>query len=235
MNFLVHLSVHRSAAFIHRSDQLLHSWHAWLWTLNGLCKRSAHVQRRTRLLLVEPTPDTKDWTWTLTRRCDQCGLSAGEIDRSDFAERAFIAAEEWVQILRSSPAVSARPQLDVWSPLEYGAHVRDVYRLFDARFVQMLSEDTPTFASWNQDETAIKERYGEQDPEVVADELEAVAQRFVGRIQSLRPDQYGRRGIRSDGAEFTVATFLQYFLHDVIHHLWDVTAQQDAAASLILE
>ena len=220
---------------MHRSDQLLHSWHAWLWTLNGLCKRSALVQRRTRLLLVEPTPDTKDWTWTLTRRCDQCGLSAGEIDRSDFAERAFIAAEEWVQILRSSPAVSARPQPDVWSPLEYGAHVRDVYRLFDARLVQMLSEDTPTFASWNQDETAIKERYGEQDPEVVADELEAVAQRFVGRIQSLRPDQYGRRGIRSDGAEFTVVTFLQYFLHDVIHHLWDVTAQQDAAASLVLE
>lgn len=184
---------------------------------------------------MEPTPDTKDWTWTLTRRCDQCGLSAGEIDRSDFAERAFIAAEEWVQILRSSPAVSARPQPDVWSPLEYGAHVRDVYRLFDARLVQMLSEDTPTFASWNQDETAIKERYGEQDPEVVADELEAVAQRFVGRIQSLRPDQDGRRGIRSDGAEFTVVTFLQYFLHDVIHHLWDVTAQQDAAASLVLE
>jgi DinB superfamily len=193
------------------------------------------VSRRTRLHVVEPPPDTKDWTWTLTRRCEQCGLSAGEIDRADFAERAFVAAEEWVQILRSSPAVSARPQPDVWSPLEYGAHVRDVYRLFDARLVQMLSEDTPTFTNWNQDETAIKERYREQDPEVVADELEAAAQRFVARIQSLAPEQYGRRGIRSDGAEFTVVTFLQYFLHDVIHHLWDVTGQQDAAASLVLE
>jgi hypothetical protein len=99
----------------------------------------------------------------------------------------------------------------------------------------MLDEDTPTFANWNQDETAIEERYGEQDPEVVADELEAIAQRFVTRIQSLTPDQFLRRGIRSDGAEFTVATFIQYFLHDVIHHLWDVTGQQDAAASLALE
>jgi hypothetical protein len=61
----------------------------------------------------------------------------------------------------------------VWSPLEYGAHVRDVYRLFDARLVQMLTEDTPSFANWDQDETAIKERYSEQDPELVADELEA--------------------------------------------------------------
>jgi len=87
---------------------------------------------------VQPPPDTKDWTWTLTRRCDQCGLSAGDIGPEDFAQRAFVAAEEWVQILRSSPAVTARPRPDVWSPLEYGAHVRDVYRLFDARLVQML-------------------------------------------------------------------------------------------------
>ena len=109
---------------------------------------------------------------------------------ADFAERAFVAAEEWVQILRSSPAVSARPQPDVWSPLEYGAHVRDVYRLYDARLAQMLNEDSPTFANWNQDEAAIKERYKEQDPEVVADELEAAAQRLVARIQSLKPEQY---------------------------------------------
>ena len=184
---------------------------------------------------MQPPPDTKDWTWTLTRRCDQCGLAAGEIGRGDFAQRAFIAAEEWVQILRSSPAVTARPLPDVWSPLEYGAHVRDVYRLFDGRLAQMLNDDTPTFANWDQDEAAIKERYGEQDPEVVADELEDAAQRFVARMSSLEPDQYSRRGIRSDGAEFTVATFIQYFLHDVIHHLWDVTGQQDAAASLTLE
>jgi hypothetical protein len=162
-------------------------------------------------------------------------LSAGEVRPEDFAQRAFIAAEEWVQILRSSPAVTARPQPDVWSPLEYGAHVRDVYRLFDGRLAQMLNEDTPTFANWDQDETAVKERYGEQDPEVVADELEDAAQRFVARMSSLEPDQYTRRGIRSDGAEFTVTTFIQYFLHDVIHHLWDVTGQQDAAASLALE
>jgi hypothetical protein len=199
-------------------------------------------RHRTRLLVVQPPsetvqpqPDTKDWTWVLTRQCDQCGLSAGEIKPEDFGQRAFVTAEEWVQILRSSPAVTARPQPDVWSPLEYGAHVRDVYRIFDARLVQMLTEDDPTFTYWNQDETAINEAYSEQDPEVVADELEAAAQRFVARIQSLTPEQYRRRGRRSDGAEFTVATFLQYFLHDVIHHLWDVTGQQDAAASLALE
>jgi hypothetical protein len=67
---------------------------------------------------VEPEPDTKDWTWTLQRRCPECGLSAGEIDLDEIATRTFVAAEEWVQILRSSPAVAARPSPQVWSPPE---------------------------------------------------------------------------------------------------------------------
>lgn len=189
---------------------------------------------RASLAGVEPEPDTKDWTWTLTRRCEQCGLAAGEVPFDEVPERAFVAAEEWVAILRSSPAVAARPAPDVWSPLEYGAHVRDVYRLFDARVAMMLVEDGPRFANWDSDETAITERYAEQDADVVADELEAAAMAFVARLRSLEPEQLERRGRRSEGIEFTVETLSQYFLHDVIHHLWDVTGQSDAATSLEL-
>jgi DinB superfamily len=184
---------------------------------------------------VDPEPDTKDWTWTLQRQCPECGLAAGQIGLDEIATRAFVAAEEWVQILRSSPAVTARPEPQVWSPLEYGAHVRDVFRLFDSRLNLMLTEDDPTFDNWDQDATAIAERYSEQDPEVVADQLEAAAQTMVDHIRALRTDQLGRTGRRAGGSEFTVATLLQYFLHDVVHHLWDVTGQQDAAASLALE
>ena len=182
-----------------------------------------------------PFSDTKDWTWTLTRRCPDCDLAAGEVDPSSIPERAFVAAEEWVQILRSSPAVTQRPEPTVWSALEYGCHVRDVYALFDERLARMLAQDEPTFANWNQDETAVASNYADADPEEVAAELEAAAQGFVARLGSVRGDQWARRGRRSDGAEFTVASFAQYFLHDVVHHLWDVTGQQDGVASLQLE
>jgi DinB family protein len=111
--------------------------------------------------------------------------------------------------------------------------VRDVFQLFDARLVRMLDEDNPTFDNWNQDETAIAAGYAQQDPEQVADELAAAAGQFVARLRSLRPDQLDRQGRRSDGAEFTVRTFGQYFLHDVVHHLWDVTGQQDGVESLV--
>ena len=175
---------------------------------------------------MEPTPDTKDWTWTLTRRCDDCGLAVGEIDPTEIAGWAKLAAAEWVQILNSSPAVSSRPRPDMWSPLEYGAHVRDVYLLFDARLALMLVEDEPTFDAWDQDDTAVAESYAEQDPDTVATELWAGASRFVSRWSALEAPQLERRGRRSDGAEFTVATFGQYLLHDVIHHIWDVTGQE---------
>ncbi|MCA1481333.1 hypothetical protein I6F37_41125, partial [Bradyrhizobium sp. NBAIM08] len=54
-----------------------------------------------------------------------------------------------------SPAVSARPAAAVWSPLEYGVHVRDVYRVFGDRLASMLAEEEPTFANWDQNRTKI--------------------------------------------------------------------------------
>ncbi len=180
-------------------------------------------------------PDTKDWTWTLDRRCPDCGLAAAEVEPADLAERTFIAAEEWVQILRSSPAAAERPDPAVWSPLEYGAHVRDVIRVFDDRVRQMTETDDPVFLDWDQDRAAIEGRYGELDPDEVAEELEAAAQTFVARMQALTASELARPGRRSNGSVFTVATLMQYFLHDLVHHLWDVTGQQDALSSLALE
>ncbi|MGI3779987.1 MAG: DinB family protein [Janthinobacterium lividum] len=179
-------------------------------------------------------PDDKDWTWVLERRCEECGFEAAGVAREQLAERYFVAGEEWVQILRSSPAVETRPAPTTWSPLEYGAHVRDVLGMTLQRVELMLTADDPVFANWDQDETAQAERYGEQDPERVAEDLEAAAQRLVGLIAEIEPAACERRGTRSNGSAFTVTTLLQYGLHDVVHHLWDVTGQQDGTSSLQL-
>lgn len=179
-------------------------------------------------------PDDKDWTWVLERPCGECGLEAGAVPREQLGERYFVAAEEWVQILRSSPAVETRPAPGVWSPLEYGAHVRDVLGLTTERVELMLTAEDPTFANWDQDETALAQRYAEQDPEQVAQDLEAAAQRLVGLVAEIEPAAWERAGTRSNGSAFTVLTLLQYGLHDVVHHLWDVTGQPDGTSSLTL-
>lgn len=176
--------------------------------------------------MAQPEPDTKDWTWTLERRCPECGLSAGLLDLDDVADRAGAAAVEWVQILTSSPAVDRRSKPEVWSALEYGVHVRDVYQLADARVGLMLVENDPVFENWDQDETALSDEYSTQDPDLVAEQLLSAATTFITRLRSLEPSQLERRGRRSDGAEFTVLSFCRYILHDLLHHLWDVTGQR---------
>ncbi len=34
---------------------------------------------------------------------------------------------------------------------------------------------------------------------------------------------WSRRGLRSNGSEFTIATIALYHLHDIVHQAWDVT------------
>jgi hypothetical protein len=179
-------------------------------------------------------PDGKDWTWVLERRCPECGFEARTVPREQLGERFFLAGEEWVQILRENPGVEVRPAPAVWSPLEYGAHVRDLYVITGQRLELMLTADDAVFADWDQDEAARAGRYGEQDPEQVAEDLEAAAQRLVSTIAEIEARAWARSGTRSNGSVFTVETFLQYVLHDVVHHLWDVTGQQDGAGSLEL-
>ena len=62
-------------------------------------------------------------------------------------------------------------------------------------------------------------RYGELVPAEVVTELSAAASRFT----ELTPGQWLRRGRRSDGVQYTVETFGRNLVHEVVHHLCDVT------------
>lgn len=165
--------------------------------------------------------DDKDWTWVLERACPECGLDPGSIDVEMIPELVRDNAASWQGVLARAD-VRRRPRPDVWSPLEYACHVRDVFRLFDVRLGLMLTEDDPLFANWDQAETAVAERYGEQDPGVVAGELAAAAETVAASFAAVDGEQWERRGRRSDGAVFTVRSFGRYFVHDPVHHLADV-------------
>ncbi len=131
-------------------------------------------------------------------------------------------AAAWRAPLGAADAAD-RPRPDQWSALEYGCHVRDVFRLYDYRLGLMLTEDDPLYPNWDQDETAIADDYASQSPVVVADELSAAADALASSFAAISGDQWLRPGRRSDGAAFTVETFGRYFMHDPIHHLYDVT------------
>ncbi len=169
------------------------------------------------------TPDTKDWTWVLQRPCPECGYVASSMDPLAVGGALRATLPRW-ELALARPDAPRRPRPEVWSALEYGAHVRDVFRVFDTRLVSMLETDDPLFANWDQDATAVEDGYAGQDPVVVATELVDAGEAIAARFDSLTEDQLTRPGRRSDGAVFTVDTFARYFLHDVLHHLYDVNA-----------
>jgi DinB superfamily len=168
--------------------------------------------------------DSKDWTWVLGRACPECGLDTREVAPGAVAGMVRAVAAEWAGVL-GADGVRVRPAEGVWSPLEYGCHVRDVLRIYDRRLGLMLTEDDPLFPNWDQDETAVAERYGEQDPATVARELQDAGTTLAAHFDQVHGDQWNRPGRRSDGADFTVATFARYFVHDPVHHLWDARAR----------
>ncbi len=167
-------------------------------------------------------PDTKDWTWVLTRACPDCGFDATQLERARVPQAIRDNATLWEVVLGTDDA-AVRPSPVVWSPLEYACHVRDVNVLFEQRLGLMLTEDDPHFANWDQDEAAIEQGYLEQDPATVAAEVVAAADRVAARYETVREDQWERPGTRSDGKRFTVDSFARYHLHDLVHHAHDVS------------
>jgi DinB superfamily len=170
-------------------------------------------------------PDTKDWTWVLERACPECGFDTRTVTRRGLPGMLKENAATWQRVLSDKgEAASARPSPDRWSTLEYACHVRDVFRRFDERLQLMLSTEGPTFAHWDQDATAVDDRYNEQSPREVATQLVAAAASTADRFSVVTDSQWERDGTRSDGAHFTVETLGRYLMHDPVHHLHDVGA-----------
>ena len=169
----------------------------------------------------QPDPDDKDWTWTLTRACPECGFDAATVEPVAIPALVRDAVSRWGDVL-ARPDVAVRPSPRTWAAYSSGDHVRDVCAIFTERVELMLAEDDPAFANWDQDATALEQCYAEQDPRTVAEQVASEGERLAHAYEKVGVDGWGRTGRRSNGSEFTVATLGQYALHDLYHHVWDV-------------
>lgn len=168
-------------------------------------------------------PDEKDWTWVLQRVCPECGFNASDATPATAATMIPALLPRWQNALRGANAEERRTP-GKWSVLEYSAHVRDVFEVFIGRLELMLREENPTFADWDQDAAALDGGYCRLDPDEVAGELVQNGLDAAAAFAAVDEDQWQRRGLRSNGAEFTVVTLAGYFLHDIFHHLHDINA-----------
>lgn len=169
----------------------------------------------------QPPPDEKDWTWVLEHPCAECGFDAASVAAEGVGARLAGVARRWRTVLEQ-PHPDRRPDPAVWSPLQYGCHVRDVLTIFGHRFACILAEDGVRFENWDQDAAALTGRYREQSPDAVVAAIATAADAVAVTLARAGPSDWQHSGLRSNGSVFTLASLAQYFLHDLVHHLHDV-------------
>ena len=157
--------------------------------------------------------------------CDGCGLVYADISIEEIPNALFAFGPAYRARLGADPAVlRTRPGPEVWSALEYACHVRDVLDVQRQRLALALAQDCPSFVPMGRDERVIRDRYNEQVPADVADQLDRAAREISVAFADLRDDQWNRTGIYNwpTATERTMVWLGQHTIHEGRHHLLDI-------------
>lgn len=168
-------------------------------------------------------PDTKDWTVVLREPCTQCGQDVRATTLDDVIEHLPQAVNRLLGVLER-PAAAERTDPARWSDQEYVMHVAQMLPVMIERLTMMRTMYVPTFPDWDQDRAAQDGDYNALGREAVREALRAASERYRAALAQVPEADLTRRGLRSNGAAFTVLSLTQYAWHDVLHHLWDVRA-----------
>jgi hypothetical protein len=176
------------------------------------------------------------WQWARaqTDRCPQCGLHPAGMERDALGGELLGSAAGWRAFLMSADDVYLRtvPGPGIFSPIQYGAHVRDIQQVYGDRILLMLREDSPVFPQLNPDEGEW-DQYNRLLAGELADDIDAQARRLAGILITLKPEDWSRTMIRDGGTdgvfEFTVVGLANYAVHESHHHLLDANGTLKSA------
>jgi hypothetical protein len=169
--------------------------------------------------------DPKNWTFVLTGPCPECGYDGSTVSAEDTPARMRAEVAGYRSRLARESLVTRRPDPTTWSALEYGCHVRDACATLTERANLILTKDEPTFVTWDEDASAVDDRYNEQDPAKVVYQLAVNAGRAADTFDHVHGAKWQRAGVRSgDGQRFTLDDISRYLLHEMVHHLHDIDA-----------
>jgi hypothetical protein len=157
--------------------------------------------------------------------CSECGYEFDSLDRRAILQALTSLAAQQRQLLVSVDPrlLRAHSRPGSWSALEYGCHVRDVLEFQRERVTQAQEQDVPSFASMRRDERAVEERYNDQDPVAVAEQLAAAAHHLATTLRALDDAGWLRTGVYPwpVRAVRTVEWIGRRTVHELAHHLFD--------------
>jgi DinB superfamily len=160
-------------------------------------------------------------------RCDDCGFEY-QLQAAPAASRAIVQGTgELAALVSAAPEVERRRDPEVWSPLEYGCHLRDVLLVQRERVLAARRMDCPSFDPMGREERAEHDGYAQQDPERVARELSDAAFMFANVLDRLDKADWERTVMYNYPAvsERSLRWMAVHTEHEVKHHLLDVRRQ----------
>ena len=125
-----------------------------------------------------------------------------------------------------APAWHRRPQPNVWSPIEYLAHVVDAVDWYRERIMAVLSHRGVRLEPFDWDEACSQRRYSERNPIHTLNELERASVELGELLDGLDATSWRQAGVGStDNGPRTVLTLGRRAAHEVRHHHRDIERQ----------
>jgi len=170
----------------------------------------------------------RDWSRSQFEQCPDCGADASAIADDDLGREVVREIASWGRLIAASEvaAVRSRPSKDVWSALEYAGHVRDLLPVMTQRLSRVRGEDQPSLGWWDHEAAVTEDRYNEQVPVLVIEQMTANGRAFADALAGVVDHEWDRGAERRPGERFTVRGIARFVLHELIHH------RDDAARSL---
>lgn len=159
--------------------------------------------------------------------CPECGIDYGTL-HPPFAintiksfPRRYTETLEPLGKEDHEAIIRTRPEPEVWSAIEYAAHVADTLVLFAHIVTEMYTRDSPSIPCWDPDEKAAADRYNEQGKADVLARLTKGATDLVAEAQKVDATGWSRTATFPWG-ERDLLTMLQNGVHEGVHHLQDI-------------
>lgn len=167
-----------------------------------------------------------EWVQIQAKSCPQCGQNPASARPTELGAAGVAESVAWRSFLLAADDnyLRTNPTIDVWSPLQYGMHVRDMLRVFGDRILLAIRDDNPT-VPWFDPGAEGWRRYNEMNPSDVAAEVDRQAERLAVILEDCQESDWDRRAMRDGVDSFTVAGMACFAVHEAHHHLLDADGE----------
>jgi hypothetical protein len=157
--------------------------------------------------------------------CPECGLDYDAVSPDDIvvAVRSFPRRYREALEGASDDGVRARPAPEVWSALEYTAHLADLFPAFTDSVRRMRTgQEIDADRWWDADARATEQKYADRDPDDVLRELTANAGRLADALSGVDADEWTTTTAEFPWGERDLLVTARNAVHEGSHHLRDV-------------